>query len=116
MSAEQTLSLTPDQKSDAEAASGQIYADAADEITGQTTGLDVAALLTIFGIIVLFHVLSVGLRTDSPLGAAIKLDSLRKVLTVLLGFLALTVFIGERHLRTPSRLQQTTERSPLRLI
>jgi NitT/TauT family transport system permease protein len=99
MGAEQTLSLTPEQKSDVEAASEQVYAEAADEVIGQTTGLDIAALLALALIAVMFHVLSPSLRTDSQIGSAVRIDSLRKVVTVMMGFLSLIVFIGERDQR-----------------
>ncbi len=105
MSAEQTLSLTPEQESDVEAAAEQVYAEAADEIIGQTTGLDIAALLTLALVAILFHVLSPTLRAESQIGAALRMDSLRRVVTVVLGFLALMLFIGERDQRRNWRTQ-----------
>ncbi len=96
MSAEETLSLTPEQQSDVEAASEQVYVEAVEEIVDQSTGLDTAALLTISLIVILYHVVSVDLRDSAQLALAIRLDTLRKALTVVLGFLSLIVFIGER--------------------
>src|SRR4051812_32978882 len=98
MSAEETLKLTPEQQSDLEAASEQVYVEAADEVIGQTTGLDIAALLTIGVAILMVYILSADLRTTKFASALMPplLDSLRKVMTIVLGFLALTVFVGER--------------------
>src|SRR5258708_2656140 len=105
MSTDQTLSLTPHQQSDVEAASEQVYADSADQIVQQASGLDTAALLTIATVIILYHVLSTGLRDDSQMGQALRSDSLRRVLTVILGFLSAMLYIGERGPR--SARQQT---------
>ncbi|MEP7284238.1 MAG: ABC transporter permease [Chloroflexota bacterium] len=109
MTAEQSLPLTPAQESDLDAASDEVYVEAADDLIGKTTGLDLAALLTLALIAALFNVLSPALRADSPLGQAFTSDSLRRVVTLILGFLALTLFVGENAGRT-------TQRSPLRLI
>jgi len=60
---------------------------------------DVLAVLTCVLIAALTVVLVPDLRTNAPIGAALRLDSLRKVLTVVLGFLALTVYFGEADYR-----------------
>jgi NitT/TauT family transport system permease protein len=71
----------------------------ADSLPTQDTGFDVTALLTIILIIVTFHVLSPALRDDSPTGQAFKAASLRQVITVILGFLSVALFNGERNQR-----------------
>jgi NitT/TauT family transport system permease protein len=96
MSADHTITLTPEQESDLEAASDVIYVEAADEMLGQTTGLDIAALLTIFVGVIMYHVLVPDLRDASQIGASIRIDSLRRAMTVVLGFLSLTILVGER--------------------
>jgi NitT/TauT family transport system permease protein len=57
---------------------------------------DVLALFTCALIAGLYVVLVPDLRANSPVGSALRLDSLRKVLTAVLGFMALATFIGER--------------------
>ncbi|MCC7451846.1 MAG: ABC transporter permease [Anaerolineae bacterium] len=110
MSAEETLSLSPEQRSDVEAASEQVYVQAVEDVVDQSTGLDTAALLTIALIVILYHVVWQDTRTTAQIALAIRLDTLRKALTVVLGFLSLTVFIGERksgeriNWRNPTRL------------
>jgi NitT/TauT family transport system permease protein len=113
MSTEERLSLTPSQQSDVEAASEQVYVEAVDIVTDQTTGLDIAALLAIGVGIALFHVLVPDLRDNSQLGGALRLDSLRKVVTVVLAFLSLTVFIGERDKKERNKRAGST--NPIRL-
>lgn len=66
-------------------------------VADQTTLFDLASLLTILLIVILFHVLSPGLREDSPTGQAFKPDSLRRVVTVILAFLSLAIFLSERN-------------------
>ncbi len=100
---EQPLTETPGQESDVEAASELLYVEAADEIIGQTTRLDIAALLTLGLVVVLFHVLVPSLRTSSQVGSALRLDSLRKVVTVILAFLSLALFVGEQGQRSALR-------------
>lgn len=67
-----------------------------DQVSGRSIRYDVLAVLTCALIAALYVVLAPDLRANSPIGAALRLDSLRKVLTVVLGFLALAAFIGER--------------------
>ena len=57
---------------------------------------DVLILLTAVLIAALYCVLAPELRTASPLGVALRLDSLRRVLTVVLGLLSLAAISGER--------------------
>jgi NitT/TauT family transport system permease protein len=63
----------------------------------QDTGFDVAALLTVGLIIVLFHVLSPALRDDSQTGQAFSAMSLRQLITVVFGFLTIALAAGENN-------------------
>jgi NitT/TauT family transport system permease protein len=62
-------------------------------------GLDLAALLAIGLTILLYHVLVPDLRENSPTGQAFSSDSLRRVVTIIFGFLGIAVFVGDRGLR-----------------
>src|SRR5258708_5582550 len=93
------LPLTSHQKSDLVAASEQVYAEAADQIVAQQSGLDTAALLAMAAIVILFHVLSTDFRESSGIGLAMRDPGLRRVVTVLLGFMSVAVLIGERQQR-----------------
>ncbi|MHB8627991.1 MAG: ABC transporter permease [Aggregatilineales bacterium] len=83
-----------------------------DQVSGRSIRYDVLAILTCVLIAALYVLLVPALRTSSAIGGtAPSLDSLRKVLTVVLGFLALAVFIGEREyvqVRPTSMVGQTT--------
>src|SRR5258708_34357413 len=96
MSTDHTLPLTSHQQSDVEAASDALYAEAAEEIVEQGSGLDSAAILALAAIGILFNVLSPELRTTSPLGLAFRDPALRRVVTLILGFMAVTRFVGEK--------------------
>src|SRR5258708_34213493 len=96
MSTDHTLPLTSHQQSDVEAASDAVYAEAAEEIVEQGSGLDSAAVLALAAIGILFNVLSPELRTTSPLGLAFRDPALRRVLTFILGFMPVTLFVGEK--------------------
>ncbi len=72
----------------------------------QTIGLDLAALLAILLTIVLYHVLAPDLRADSPTGQAFSSDSLRRVITVIFGFLVLAVFVGEGSRRASGAIRR----------
>ena len=74
----------------------------------QTLGLDIAALLTFGLIAALYQVLALDLRNSSPTGLAFKADSLRVVITLIFGFLGVSLFIGEGDPRG--------NRSPLRIV
>src|SRR6266852_1701717 len=107
MSTDQTLPLTSHQQSDVEAASADVYAEAAEEIVEQGSGLDSAAVLALAAIGILFNVLSPDLRTTSPLGLAFRDPALRRVVTLILGFMAVTLFVGEK-VRPPGPVQRIT--------
>ncbi len=62
---------------------------------GRSIRYDALALLTCGLIAVVYSVLSTDLRTASPIGSAIRIDSLRKAVTVMLAFLASAVYIGD---------------------
>jgi NitT/TauT family transport system permease protein len=114
MTTEQSLPLTPGQKSDMEAAAEQVYVEAADEMLSQNTGLDMAALLAIGTIIILFHILVPEYRDTVQIAQAVRNESLRRVLTVVLGLLSLAVFVGERDSRQANR--NRAQADPLRLV
>jgi len=65
------------------------------DTTERSVGFDLAAPLLIAVIIVLYHVLVPGLRTDSPTGIAFKSDSLRRVVAIILGFLVVYMYSAE---------------------
>ena len=65
---------------------------------------DVLAILTCALIAAFTVVLVPDMRTNAPIGAALRLDSLRKVLTVVLGFLAVAVYLGEADYRRTQSL------------
>jgi len=67
----------------------------------RSVGFDLAAPLLLAVIIVMYHVLAPNLRVDSPTGIAFKSDSLRRVVTIILGFLSLYMFVGERAWHPP---------------
>src|SRR5271165_2935139 len=56
---------------------------------------DLLAVLTCCLIVVMYSVLAQDMRTASQLGSAIKIDSLRKVLTAVFAFLAIATYLGE---------------------
>lgn len=67
-----------------------------DQTSGRSMRYDVLALFTLALIAALYVVLVPDLRVNSTIGSALRLDSLRKVLTVVLGFMALAAYVGER--------------------
>ena len=80
-----------------DAAVSALTVESTEPVLSQDTGFDVTALLTIILIILLFHVLSPTLRSDSPTGQAFKATSLRQVITVVLGLLTIALAAGENN-------------------
>src|SRR5258708_11743036 len=80
-----------------DAALPALTVESTEPALSQDTGFDVTALLTIAVIILLFHVLSPTLRSDSPTGQAFKATSLRQVITVVLGLLTIALAAGENN-------------------
>src|ERR1041385_3722488 len=78
--------------------------EAADASPVQDTGFDVVALLLIVLVIITVHILSVGLRDDSPTGQAFKAATLREMLTFILGLVVITMAAGENNTRSSRAL------------
>ncbi|MBK8024376.1 MAG: ABC transporter permease [Chloroflexi bacterium] len=79
---EETLKLTPDQASDAEAASEVIYAEAVEAyVEDRTLGLDLLALAAIFFVLVCAHIQNPLLTFGTPFGSAFRNASLQIVMT-----------------------------------
>ncbi len=70
--------------------------EVADPLMGQSIRFDVLILLTGLLVTALYCILVPALRSDSPAGTALRQVSLQRVLTVVLGILALAAVIGER--------------------
>src|SRR5215208_6552075 len=81
-----SLKLTQGQASDLEAASDAVYSAAADTVIGMEAGLgrDLTALLTIFFIVVMYHIQNPLLQFEVTFGKAFRNPSLQAVLAVAL--------------------------------
>lgn len=64
--------------------------------TGRASGIDAVALLTLALVVILYHVLVPDLRESTQIGLSLRADTLRKVLTVVLGFGAAALVIVTR--------------------
>jgi NitT/TauT family transport system permease protein len=109
-----SLKLTPSQASDVEAASGTVYSTAADTVLGHEAGLghDMIALVTLFLVVVTYHIQNPLLQFEIDFGRAFRSATLQPVLAVsLLIGAVLLAFHG-----VPSAARwRTLRRSPVRL-
>jgi NitT/TauT family transport system permease protein len=79
----EALKITPHQASDVEAASEAVYSQAADQLLQTATlGRDLLALLTIFLIVVTYHLQNPLLQFGVPLGQAFRNASLQPILVL----------------------------------
>lgn len=101
--------FTQHQQSDLEAASDAVYSAAADEIVesfdNRTLGLDLLALVTIFLIVVTYHIQNPLLQFESQFGRAFRNASLQNVLTVMLVVVAFVL------IRAALRRNETNSRT-----
>jgi NitT/TauT family transport system permease protein len=112
--AQDSLKLTPAQKSDVEAASEKVYAAAADRVLAEqvTLGRDMVALVSIFLVVVTYHLQNPLLQFEVNLGKAFRNATLQPALALglllcalLLAFHGLPNAARWRHLRAqPLRL------------
>src|SRR5688572_12353152 len=81
-----SLKLTQGQASDLEAASEAVYSHAADTVLDREAGLgrDFTALLTIFFIVVTYHIQNPLMQFEVTFGRAFRNPSLQSVLAVAL--------------------------------
>ena len=98
--------FTQHQQSDLEAASEAIYSTAADDVVesfdNRTLGRDLLALVTIFLIVVTYHIQNPLLQFELQFGRAFRNASLQSVLTVVLVIVAFVL------IRTTLRKNDTT--------
>lgn len=69
----------------------------------QASGLDSVAVLALVWIVVMMQIVAVDLRATTAIGLGFKNGYLRNIMTVLLGFLALGVFVTERRIGKHNR-------------
>lgn len=92
--AQDSLKLTPAQKSDVEAASEKVYAAAADRVLAEqaTLGRDMVALVSIFLVVVTYHLQNPLLQFEVNLGKAFRNATLQPALA--LGLLLCTLLLA----------------------
>ncbi|MBL8117899.1 MAG: ABC transporter permease [Anaerolineae bacterium] len=86
-----TLNLSQGQASDLEAASESIYSQAADSVVGRRLGRDFVALITIFLIVVTYHIQSPLLQFELQFGKAFRNVTLQPVLGITLAVCAVAL-------------------------
>jgi NitT/TauT family transport system permease protein len=112
--AEDSLKLTPSQASDVEAASEKVYADAADQVLATQAGLgrDMVALVTIFFLVVTYHLQNPLLQFEIDFGRAFRNATLQPVLAA--GLLLCSVLLAFNGLPNAARWSHL-RRNPIKL-
>lgn len=112
--AEDSLKLTPSQASDIEAASERVYADAADRVIATQAGLgrDMIALVTIFFLVVTYHLQNPLLQFEINFGRAFRNATLQPVLAG--GLLLGAVLLAFHGLPSAARWNRL-RRNPMKL-
>jgi len=105
--AESSLNLTPQQAGDTAAASGAIYAAAADQVVidQRTLGRDLLALAALLLIVALFHIQNPISQHEWQFGRAFRNDSLQVMVTLAFGLVAYLLVTGtqRQHVRAAVR-------------